>query len=94
MAERSNPKFFLGLGLSDGGKTAKLMSFSAKRCAYLPETELLKPVRNLLHRAPVACASGCRHVEFIPPVARLKGAFWPRLTFLPSLPAIADEVFE
>jgi hypothetical protein len=29
-----------------------------------------------------------------PIVARLKSAFWPGLTFLPSLLAIADEVFE
>ena len=70
------------------------MSFSAKRWAYSDMPSVFEPVRNLLHRGPVACASGSPAGTVYPSRREFEGRFLAGPMFLPSLLAIADEVIQ
>jgi hypothetical protein len=53
MTERCHPEFFEVL-VSQIGQDGKGDVVLGKALSILPETELLKPIRNLLHRRPPA----------------------------------------
>ena len=57
------------------GKYRDINSVLAETCRVLGHTELFEPLRNLLHRGPVVCATGRAAREFNPLVASLKGSF-------------------
>ena len=65
-----------------------------KALRVLGHAELFEPVRNLLHRGPVACASGWAVRGVYPTRREIEGRFPAGLTFLPSLLATADKVIE
>ena len=45
-----------------------------KALRVLGHAERFEPIRNLLHRGPVGCASGWAYAEFNPPAMSFKGA--------------------
>ena len=65
--------------------TAFLIAFTPAGCKQrlLPETELLKPVRNLLYRGTVAYASGSAGHTVYPTRCKIEGRF---LAGLPAQP--------
>src|SRR5580692_12542913 len=65
-----------------------------KALGVLGHAECFEPVRNLLHRGPVACASGSPAGTVYPSRREFEGRFLAGPMFLPSLLAIADEVAE
>jgi hypothetical protein len=50
MAKRGDPEF-LEIGVGERGEKRKIDVVLGKALRVLPEIELLKPVRDLLHRA-------------------------------------------
>ena len=69
----------------------------SKSLPVLPEAELLKPVRNLLHRDDrflIANASGSAAPRAYPTRRKIEGRFLAGLTFPRRLLAIADEVID
>jgi hypothetical protein len=65
-----------------------------KALSVLGHAECFEPVRNLLHRGPVACASGSSAGTVYPSSREFEGRFLAGPMFLPSLLAIADEVIQ
>ena len=65
-----------------------------KALRVLGHAERFEPVRNLLHRGPVACASGSPAGTVYPSRREFEGRFLAGPMFLPSLLAIADEVIQ
>ena len=59
-----------------------------KTLRVLGHAERFEPVRNLLHRGPVACASGSPAGTVYPSRREFEGRFLARPRFLPSLLAI------
>ena len=65
-----------------------------KALRVLGHAELFEPLRNLLHRGPVAYASGWAVRGVYPTRHEIEGHFPAGLTFLPRLLATADKVIE
>ena len=65
-----------------------------KALRVLGHAELFEPLRNLLHRGPVAYASGWAVRGVYPTRDEIEGHFPAGLTFLPRLLATADKVIE
>ncbi len=65
-----------------------------KALRVLGHAERFYPIRNLLHRGPVAYASGWAVRGVYPTRHEIEGRFSAGLTFLPRFPATADKVIE
>jgi hypothetical protein len=65
-----------------------------KALGVLGHAERFEPVRNLLHRGPVAGASGSTACTVYPSHREFEGCFLAGAMFLPSLLAIADEMIQ
>ena len=70
MAKRGNPEFFQVL-ICQIGQDRKVDVVFSKALSVLPETEFLKPFRNLLHRRPPAHQPCTGRIESLPIFARI-----------------------
>jgi len=76
------------------GKDREINAIFGKTLRILGHPEFLEPVRNLLHRGLVACASSSAAGRVYPTLRKIEGRFLIGLVFLPNLLAVADWVSE